>query len=112
MNLLPSGQWNQSSVSVSSTISDAGYSLTVNGVMATVNSDGTSERGHGAGELHGCRRSLMWEVQANAPSQMMSRPKNLPSGGSKQFSQPQPAVGGPWSKVRLYLRLLGKHSCN
>ena len=90
MNLLPSGQWNQPSVSVSGTISDAGYSLTVNGVMATVNSDGTWSADNVPVNSTGTAVFDV-EVQANAPSQMMSRPDNLPSGGSQQFSQPQPA---------------------
>lgn len=91
MNPLASGQWNQSSVSVSGTISDASYSLNVNGVSATVNSDGTWSADNVPVATTGTAVFDV-ETQANSGLQTMSLlDDNAPSGGSQRLSQSQPA---------------------
>ncbi|HEV2455650.1 MAG TPA: alpha/beta hydrolase [Verrucomicrobiae bacterium] len=90
MNPLSSGQGNQSSVTVSGTISDAGYSLTVNGVSATVNSDGTWSADNVPVTTTG-KAVFDVEAQAGTGSEMMFLPMSSPPGNSQQFSQSQPA---------------------
>ena len=91
MDPLPSGQWNQPSVSVGGRISDASYSLTVNGVSATVNNDGTWSADNVPVSSTG---TAVFDVvvRANSGQQMMALPNDdTPSSGDQQFSRPQPA---------------------
>lgn len=100
MTPLTSGQLNQSSVSVSGTISDTNYSLTVNGVSATVNGDGTWNAYKVPASRTG---TATFDVEVYAPSgsamiaqalALLPDDSTPPSDGSQKFpvSQPVEAV--------------------
>jgi alpha-tubulin suppressor-like RCC1 family protein len=105
---IPSDQLNQSSVSVSGTVSDASCTITVNGVSATVNTDGTWEADNvpvspgGTAifdvEVYSSEQAGMARVTANARSAKLAGAgarandaTSTASAGSQLPIQPEPA---------------------
>ena len=112
MNPLSSDQLNQSSVNVSGTVSDPSYIVTVNGVTATVNSDGTWEADSVPASSSGTAMFNVEVYSGNAPNLVRDNlrftPADVPSGeddGSQLFAMTQPA------KVGLMSYLSGMSSC-
>ena len=112
MNPLSSDQLNQSSVNVSGTVSDPSYIVTVNGVTATVNSDGTWEADSVPASSSGTAMFNVEVYSGNAPDLVRDNlrftPADVPSGeddGSQLFAMTLPA------KVGLMSYLSGMSSC-
>jgi len=86
MNPLAGDQFNQSSVSVSGTISDPSYTLTVNGMSATVNSDGTWGADNVPVSLSGTAIFDVEVYSGSAPNLIRANltfaPHDAPSGGN------------------------------
>ena len=112
MNPLGSDQLNQPSVNVSGTLSDPSYTVTVNGVIATVNSDGTWEADGVPASSSGTAivdvELYSGKVPDLARPRLRFSPADAPSGvneGSQLFAVPQPV------KVGLMSYLAGTSSC-
>jgi hypothetical protein len=87
MNPLAGDQLNQSSVSVSGTVSDSSYTVTVNGVTATVNSDGTWEADNVPASSSGTAIFDVEVYSGGAPNfvgaNLRFAPMDDPSGGNE-----------------------------
>ncbi len=86
MNPLAGSQLNQSSVSVSGTVSDSSYTITVNGVAAAVNPDGTWEADNVPVRSSGTAIFDVEVYSGSAPNVVRANlsftPMNAPSGGN------------------------------
>jgi alpha-tubulin suppressor-like RCC1 family protein len=112
MNPLPADQLGQPSVSVGGTVSDPGCAVTVNGVVATVNPDGTWEADNVPASSSG---TAIFDVEAysgSAPGLVRANPDvtpmDAPSGGnagSQLFDMTLPVKVGLMS----YLSHIGSH---
>jgi len=100
MDPLPDDQLNQSLVSVTGTISDSGYTLTVNGVEADVNDDGTWEADTVPVSPTGTA-VFDAEIYVGDPE----------GAGSQWFNQIQPAVISLMSYTSHYLDEGNGNSC-
>jgi alpha-tubulin suppressor-like RCC1 family protein len=108
MNPLAGDQLNQSSMNISGTVSDSSYTVTVNGVTATVCSDGTweadnvpvSSSGTAIFDVETYSGSAPNVVRANQSLTPMDAP-SVGSAGSQLFAMTLPVKVGLMSYLRI-----------